>query len=101
MPDTSPSSPVTQLGAKGSASGELAVFPNPFNRDFYVNFQLEKEENVQLVLMDIAGAVWQQHNKKLPAGTQAMRIYADVPAGSYVVKVQTGNKVLSATVIKQ
>ena len=80
---------------------ELKVYPNPFNHDLYVNVYLEKEENVQLSLIDMNGITLQQHNKQLAAGVQNIRIYADVPPGTYILKMQIEKKVLTATVIKQ
>lgn len=84
-----------------STDNELKVFPNPFNQRLQVNLQLEAEENVQIVLTDMNGAVLQQHNRQLPAGVQQLQLYADVPSGSYLLKVQIGKKVLTAIVIKQ
>jgi len=80
---------------------KVKVFPNPFQQHLQVNLQLEKEENVQVSLVDINGITLQQHNKQLPPGIQQIHLYADVPAGSYVLKLQIGKKLLTAIVIKQ
>lgn len=83
------------------ADTELRVFPNPFNHDLLVSIQLDKEERIQLSLIDMSGNILQQHNKQLPAGIQHIRLYADVPPGSYILKMQVGTRVLAATVVRQ
>jgi len=80
----------------------LKVYPNPFINDINVSFTLEKEETVQVYFIDMSGAILQQHTKKIPAGPQRFPLYAEVPAGSYIIKLQFANgKTLTATVVKQ
>lgn len=87
---------------RNDAPGDgLKVYPNPFDHDLYVNFSLEREDNVQLSLIDMNGITLQQHYRKLPGGVQNIRLYADVPAGTYILKVQVGTKVMTKTILKQ
>ena len=83
------------------ADKELKVYPNPFNNLLHVNIFLDEEETVVLNLIDITGAVLQEHRKKLQKGIQNIMMYADVVPGSYILRLQIGKKVLSTTVIKQ
>jgi hypothetical protein len=80
---------------------DLKVYPNPFDHDLYVNFYMEREDNVQLSLIDMNGVTLQQHHRKLTAGVQNLRLYADVPPGTYVLKVQVGNKAMTTTLLKE
>jgi hypothetical protein len=93
--------PVKSSDINYTTDKELKVYPNPFNHDLYVNVYLEKEETVRLFLIDMSGTTLQQHQKQLGQGVQNIRLYADVPSGAYILKMQIGNKVLTATVIKQ
>lgn len=80
---------------------EIKVYPNPFVNTFYVNFQLEQDATVQITLIDMNGAILQQHNRKLQKGEQNISLYADVTPGVYIIKVQTGTLVKTTKVIKQ
>lgn len=97
-----PTLPLTKMDViPPSSSTDLKVSPNPFDKLFKVGFFLDKEEKVQLSLVDMNGIIIQQHSKTFPAGTNYMDMYADVPAGSYILKVQYGSKVLTAKLIKR
>jgi Secretion system C-terminal sorting domain len=98
--DTSRTIPLGENNAV--AENGLKVYPNPFENTLHINFDLAKEETVQLFLIDIYGTILQQHTRKLQKGLQDISIYADVAPGTYIIKVQTSNeKALTATVIKQ
>jgi hypothetical protein len=89
-----------QAGKVPTLNG-LKVYPNPFTNTFYVNFELHKEETVLLYLIDMNGAIVQQHTRKLLKGIHNIRLYADVIPGSYIVKVQPSNaKMMTTTLIK-
>jgi hypothetical protein len=79
---------------------ELKAYPNPFINTFYVNFQLEQDATVQLTLLDMNGAIIQQHNRKLLKGQQNINFYADVTPGTYIVKVQAGSTLKTTKIIK-
>jgi hypothetical protein len=80
---------------------ELKVYPNPFDHHLGVDIYLEQEQSVQLSLIDMNGIILQQHTRQLSAGLQRIQLYADVAPGSYLLKVQMGKKVVTATLIKQ
>lgn len=89
------------LKGEPAKQNEIKVYPNPFINTFYVNFQLEQDATVQLTLLDINGAILQQHNRKLQNGEQNIQLYADVIPGIYIVKVQAGTQVNTTKIIKQ
>jgi hypothetical protein len=80
---------------------QLKVYPNPFDHDLYATVALEKEERVSYSLVDLNGVILQQHSKQLAAGLQTIRLYADVPAGTYILRMEVGKAVMTATVVKQ
>lgn len=85
-----------------ATGNELKVYPNPFNNNLQVNFNLDKDETVQLYLIDLNGEILQQQSLKLRKGNQNILLYADVTPGSYVIKVQAGNKKpITSVIIKQ
>lgn len=100
-PDTASRRSIVSSEVNYPSDNALKVYPNPFDHDLYVNIYLEKEDNVQLYLVDMNGIIVQQHNKHLPAGIQHIRLYADVPPGSYLLKMQIGKRILTSTVIRQ
>jgi hypothetical protein len=105
LPDTKALSTAntSPISLKGDPvkQNEIKVYPNPFINTFYVNFQLEQDATVQLTLIDMNGAILQQHNRQLQKGEQNISLYADVPPGIYIVKVQAGTQVNTTKIIKQ
>jgi hypothetical protein len=90
------------MNSNVTGTNGLKVYPNPFANSFSINFELEKDETVQIHLIDMNGTILQQHSRKLLKGQQLIRLYADVAPGSYIVKIQAGNtKITTTTVIKQ
>ncbi len=84
------------------ADNELKVYPNPFTNSISVKIYLEKEESIQLDLVDMTGTVLQQYTGKLQKGVQRILLYADVLPGSYTLRMYRGKeKPISATIIKQ
>ncbi len=95
--DTLPVLPDTVL--KNNA---LRIYPNPFKNIFYVVLDLPKDESVKISMFDINGTLIQEHTRTIYKGFQKIDLYADVPAGSYVIKVELENsQVLSKIIIKQ
>ena len=47
------------------------------------------------------GSTLQQHSKQFPAGLQTIRLYADVPAGTYILRMEVGKSVMTAKVVRQ
>ncbi|MES2777572.1 MAG: T9SS type A sorting domain-containing protein [Bacteroidota bacterium] len=78
----------------------LKVFPNPFANEFTVLVSIEKTSNVKIELLDIQANVMIQYDRKLEAGENNLRIYADVPPGTYVLKLTINNKVTTAQLVK-
>ena len=90
-----------ELRGEPAKQNEIKVYPNPFVNSFYVNFLLEQDATVQLTLLDMNGAILQQHSRKLQKGQQIIPLYADVPPGIYLIKVQAGTLVNTTKIIKQ
>jgi hypothetical protein len=80
---------------------ELKVYPNPFSNIFHVQFGLDKDETVNILLIDINGEVVQSRTQKLQKGFQNLMFYADIPPGIYIIKVQAADETLSSKIIKQ
>jgi hypothetical protein len=96
------SSRTVSLENNPSEISSLKVYPNPFVNTLQVHFNLDRDETVQLFLIDINGAILQQHTRKLIKGPQYISMYADVTPGTYIVKLLAGNeKTLTATVVRQ
>lgn len=78
----------------------VKVYPNPFINEFTAMVFAEKTTNAKIELLDIQANLIVQYDKKLDAGENAVRIYADVPPGTYVLKLTIGNKVTSTKLVK-
>lgn len=82
------------------AKQQFLAYPNPFSSSFTVAFSLEKESQVQLTLVDLSGTVLQKHTRTLPQGTHRIPMYADVPAGTYIITATSGKTVGSSRLMK-
>jgi Secretion system C-terminal sorting domain len=78
----------------------LKVFPNPFINEFTVLVAAEKTTTAKIELFDVLGNLIMQYDKKLDAGEQTVRLYADVSPGTYIIKATIDNKVTSTKIVK-
>ncbi len=79
----------------------LAIYPNPFNQQFTVEFNLEKQSHVNIELSDVNGKILYKRNVLLGPGFQNQQISVNVPGGIYVLSLNDGNHTTSRVVIKQ
>jgi flagellar hook assembly protein FlgD len=78
---------------------QLNCFPNPFRDETNITFELSQKENVLLKVYDLQGRkVAGLLNKTMPAGKHAVKWNGsndagiNVANGSYILKIETGNK---------
>lgn len=97
-PDMSPISPTgpflpTQL--------EMAVYPNPFNAQATLQFDLETSGMVQIEMYDLLGrSAGMNHETFLPAGTHTMPIdMAGLASGTYWIQLQTNETIRSTKAV--
>ncbi len=86
-------------GGKGT-NDVLKVYPNPFTNEFTVAVETDQASKATLELFDVQGNLLQGYDRKLDAGHHNMRMYADVPPGSYILKLTIGTKSASAKMVK-
>lgn len=84
----------------GNNEGTLKVYPNPFVNEFTVTVLAEKAAEAKLEFFDMQGNLILQHDKKLAAGEHALRMYAEVSAGTYILKLTIAGKVTTAKLVK-
>jgi len=92
------------LGTKASdeASVAMAVYPNPASSVATVAYNVgSRAENVNIVLTDLLGRQVQVlANGLQPAGVQTKTVStSSVAAGTYLVRVQVGEKVVTSKVV--
>ncbi len=88
------------LKQSGNSEENLKVFPNPFVNEFTVNVTTEKVTQAKIELFDMQGNLVMQYDRKLDVGKHLMRLYADVAAGTYVLKVTADNKTTTTKIVK-
>ncbi len=88
---------------KNNIAGELKItaFPNPFTEQLNVQFQVENSGMVVMDLYNINGVSVLQYKKNYTAGMQSVQLYADVPAGTYVLKLTSAGKAGTVKLVKQ
>ena len=91
------------LGTRAADESAVAmgVFPNPAQGRTTVSYQVTKTEAVNVVLTDLMGrTVRTLENSNKSAGIQNISLNtADVAAGTYLVRVQVGDKVAVRKVV--
>ncbi|GHT64641.1 hypothetical protein AGMMS50239_22700 [Bacteroidia bacterium] len=83
-------------------AGKASVYPNPFQTDFKIEIKVEKDEQIDVKVVDIAGrTVLLQNKKALFSGTNTVVVNGSaLTNGVYVVKVTAGNSSGSYIVVK-
>ena len=81
---------------------DLTLFPNPADDRFYVQFALEKMENIQLNVFDPIGknSVFSAKNKAFAAGGHTLEINTEGwSSGVYLVHFQIDDGVATSRVV--
>jgi hypothetical protein len=79
------------------------VFPNPATDNFNLELGLAESRNMNMTLYNSAGAMIKAYDsQKLAAGEHTLHLPAsDVPAGTYILVVQSESGVVGVQVVKQ
>ncbi len=82
---------------------ELRIFPNPSEKGFEIHHYLAQLSDIRIEVYDIKGRkikmLAEQPSKE--AGWTSYRIEADVlPAGAYIVRLQTDHQVMTKRIVK-
>ena len=81
---------INPTGIEGNTESAFSIFPNPAENSFTIQFNLESESNVEILLSDISGrAVMQKNYGKLNSGTQNIAIDTELSDGIYWVNVKS------------
>ncbi len=79
---------------------KINVFPNPFIQDFEIVLDSKEAGDVKILVLNMFGQTVFEHHTKLNIGANVWKIQPEVPAGSYLLKVQMGDKALLQKIIK-
>ncbi|MBW6459544.1 MAG: DUF1565 domain-containing protein [Bacteroidales bacterium] len=81
----------------------VVCYPNPFTVSTTIAFELEKETMVRIEVYNFQGAeLGEITNQRFPAGKHRVEWNASgLPAGIYVIRVQTADAVVTKKVIKR
>lgn len=83
-------------------AGKLQAYPNPFDNYFTVDFDLKESCRVQTLLYAQDGKlVYSGPAAQLEAGAYRLPVKANLPPGSYIVKLVYGKNMRTAVMIKQ
>lgn len=81
---------INPTGIETNSSSAFSIYPNPTENSFTIQFDLESESNVEILLSDISGrAVMQKNYGKLNSGTQNIAIDTELSDGIYWVNVKS------------
>ncbi|MEM7039951.1 MAG: T9SS type A sorting domain-containing protein, partial [Bacteroidota bacterium] len=94
----------TDVPEKFSTLTDLEVFPSPFDRKLSLRFSSSSADDVKITLFDLSGK--RQHVLHEGNGQPGTRDFEfdvaplNLAAGTYVLKVQSGDDALQQTVVK-
>ena len=79
---------INPTGIETNSSSAFSIYPNPTENSFTIQFNLESEINVEIMLSDISGRTIMQKNcGKLISGNQNIAIDTELSDGIYWVNV--------------
>ncbi len=85
----------TRIEEQTAQLGDLDVFPNPANDQFFLDFKLKSQTTVSMQLMDMTGKlILDKRGSSMAKGSQLITIpVADLDAGIYFVRLQAGDQI--------
>jgi len=92
--------PGTATATAAAATTSLLVYPNPAHRSFTISLPLKAPQTAEIVLIDALGRPVRRQSLLLPAaGASAPVDVRGLPAGVYVLKLQTGHQALTQRLV--
>ncbi|MCK4662391.1 MAG: T9SS type A sorting domain-containing protein [Bacteroidales bacterium] len=86
---------ITSINKVFSNEYNIKIFPNPFNNDAYISYNLSKSENIEIILTNILGNRLGRFEKFQNKGNFKLNISDIFPAmseGIYFIKINFANK---------
>jgi hypothetical protein len=84
-------------------NASLNVYPNPFSKALTLKYELPKQTQVKITLLDVTGRVMSE----VPVRTQAagsyqyeMPVNTDLKPGVYMLRITTDNGAVTRTLMK-
>jgi hypothetical protein len=87
------------LGIQHVSSIQFGLQPNPTNDRSRVVLKLDEVSDVQLTVMDISGRLISSKNMGVLASGEHQWTLDSLPSGSYLIRIQAGNKVLTRRLV--
>lgn len=81
---------------------QIKVYPNPFDTDFNVSIELERNTKVKAYLFDKYGLMmWKHEFGEFDAGEQILNMMPNVVPGTYVLNIAAGEQFFHTIIIKK
>lgn len=90
----------TEVNSINNNSLVIAVYPNPTNSNFFVEYELRNTENINIVITDMLGrqvSVTESNNQS--SGQYKKEINIDLPNGMYNIALKTQNTLTNKKLI--
>jgi thiol-disulfide isomerase/thioredoxin len=80
------------VGLEESVINELSIYPNPFNNNATLSFNVDGMERTSIDLINAIGQTVQSFDLGLVTGAQLVELNAiDLPSGFYLVNIKSGS----------
>ena len=80
---------------------EMSIFPNPFHEELKVNIKSEEKVLVKISIFSMVSSLkYYENTFNVNVGVNMLRLRPNVPTGTYVIKIQMGDKVFLNKIIK-
>lgn len=96
-------SKVVALNSNAVGISLILVYPNPFGHKVQVRIESEKADNIQIRLINAAGAILKTQTEKAQKGTNNIEVknVANLPPGMYELQIISSTKTFSTKIMKQ
>jgi hypothetical protein len=81
-------------------SDNLAVYPNPFEKDLTIRINALENQKVLIQLFSMTGQLVFSQEKQVETGTNWLKISPSVASGTYLLQVKKGGETLVSKVVK-
>ena len=93
----------TQVNSVSSSAKSLAVYPNPFSTELFVNFDLEVQQEVTIEIFDLSGRKLYSYSNEFAAGENTVKL-DDIPSmistSLLISRVSIGDKVYTNKIMQ-
>jgi hypothetical protein len=79
---------------------KISIYPNPFQNELSIAIETKKSEQVTIVIRNLLGQEVYKKVSEITLGASVLKINPNLPAGIYIINIETADQMVMQKIIK-